>query len=147
MIRPARLDEQEALIELKRRASLMWEEDRPFLLANPDVIDLPSSQITEGHVFVWDEGGEALGFAVVLPRADGVAELDGLFVTPERWGEAIGRRLVGHGLALAREREAISLDLVANIRALGFYQKCGFQALGEVEMLSGRGVRMVRPLG
>jgi GNAT superfamily N-acetyltransferase len=146
VIRAARPDERGLLIALKRRASLMWEEDRPFLLAHPDVIDLPADQIVEGHVFVFEETGAVLGFAVVLPRDDGHAQLDGLFVTPDRWGEGVGRRLAEHGLGLARARGAVSLDLVANVRALGFYEKCGFQALGEVKTRSGRGVRMARPL-
>ncbi len=146
MIRPGRPDEREALTELQRRASLMWEEDRPFLLAHPDMIDLPADQISEGHVSVWDEAGQPLGFAVVLPRDDGQAQLDGLFVEPGRWGEGIGRRLVDHALDRERARGALSLNLVANLRAAGFYLRCGFQTAGEVQMPFGRGVRMIRPL-
>lgn len=146
MIRPARADERDALIALQRRASLVWEEDRAFLLANPGVIDLPADQIAEGHVFVWDEGPAVLGFGVVLPRDDGHAQLDGLFVEPAAWGRGIGRRLVEHGLDLARRRGAIDVYLIANMRARGFYEKCGFQLVAEVQMPSGKGVRMVRPL-
>ncbi|MGZ3275971.1 MAG: GNAT family N-acetyltransferase [Caulobacteraceae bacterium] len=146
MIRPARLDERKGLIELQRRASLMWDEDRANLLAHPDAIDLPTSQISEGHVFVWTEDGEVLGFGVVLPRSDGEAELDGLFVEPEAWGRKIGRRLVDHAMQMARGRGSVSLNVVANKRALGFYEKCGFQALGEVATRFSTGVAMVRPL-
>jgi len=146
MIRQARPDEREHLIELQRRASLMWEEDRPFLLEHPKAIDLPADQIGEGHVFVWDEEGAVLGFAVILPRDDGDAELDGVFVEPDRWGEGIGRRLVDHVLAVARERGEISVNLVANLRSAGFYERCGFLGLEEVETPSGRGMVMVRPL-
>jgi GNAT superfamily N-acetyltransferase len=146
MIRPARLDERKGLIELQRRASLIWEEDRASLLAHPYVIDLPVDQIAEGHVFVWMEMGEALGFGVVLPRDDGDAELDGLFVEPDAWGRGIGRRLVDHSVAAARGRGCLALKVVANKRALGFYLKCGFQALGDVATRFSPGVRMVRPL-
>jgi GNAT superfamily N-acetyltransferase len=146
VIRLAHPDERGALIELQRRASLMWVQDRPFLLANPDVIDLPADQIAEDYVFVLEEAGAVLGFVVVLPRDDGRAELDGLFVEPDAWGRGIGRRLADHALDAARQRGCISLNLVANGRALGFYEKCGFQALGEVETGSSVGVGMVRPL-
>jgi GNAT superfamily N-acetyltransferase len=146
MIRLARLDEREALIELQRRASLMWEEDRAFLLAEPGVIDLPADQIAGGHVFVWEEAGAVLGFGVVLPREDGDAELDGLFVEPDTWGRGIGRRLADHALEVARRRGCLALKVVANQRALGFYLKCSFQALGEVATRFSPGVAMVRAL-
>jgi GNAT superfamily N-acetyltransferase len=146
MIRLARPDERDLLIALQREASLMWEEDRAALLADPGAIDIPPDQIADGHVFVWDEGGQALGFAVVLPRDDGPAELDGLFVSPQHWGQGIGRKLTDHALEAARAQGAISLNLVANHRALGFYEKCGFQILGMVETGLSPGVRMVRPL-
>ena len=146
MIRPARLDERKDLIALQRRASLMWDEDRAALLAHPDVIDLPTDQIAEGHVFVWMEAGEVMGFAVVLPREDGDAELDGLFVEPEGWGRGIGRALVDHAAEKARGRGSDLLNVVSNKRALGFYRKCGFETLGEVATRFSNGVAMVRGL-
>jgi GNAT superfamily N-acetyltransferase len=88
-----------------------------------------------------------LGFAVVLPRDDGAAELDGLFTAPGHWGKGVGRRLVEHAERLARQRGAVSLEVVANTRALGFYEKCGFRALGEVATRFSPGVAMTRPLG
>jgi GNAT superfamily N-acetyltransferase len=144
VIRPARLNERNDLIALQRRASLMWDEDRIALLEHPDAIDLPADQIAGGHVFVWMEAGEVWGFAVVLPREDGDAELDGLFVEPEGWGRAIGRRLVEHASEVTRQRGGRALNVVANKRALGFYLKCGFQVLGEVATRFSTGVGMVR---
>jgi GNAT superfamily N-acetyltransferase len=140
------LDERQGLIELQRRASLMWEEDRAALLAHPDAVDLPADQIAGGHVFVWTEKGEVWGFAVVLPREDGDAELDGLFVEPEGWGRRIGRRLVEHTAEVARRRGCAALNVVSNKRAQGFYLKCGFHALGEVATRFSTGVGMVRRL-
>jgi GNAT superfamily N-acetyltransferase len=146
VIRPARLDERRGLTELQRRASLMWEEDREALLANPGVIDLPADQIAGGHVFVWTERGEVLGFGVVLPREDGDAELDGLFVEPDAWGRGIGQRLVDRAVEMARTRGCRALNVVANKRALGFYEKCGFDGMGEVATRFGAGLAMVRAL-
>jgi GNAT superfamily N-acetyltransferase len=86
--------ERSALEELQRRASLMWEEDRAALLANPDAIELPLEQITGGRTVVAENAGQLLGFSVVLPRDDGDAELDGLFVEPTYWRHGLGRALV-----------------------------------------------------
>jgi GNAT superfamily N-acetyltransferase len=146
MIRSAGPDEREALIELKRRASFVWEEDRPHLEAHPEAIDLPEDQIAEGYVSVFEEDGRLLGFATVLPRGDGFAQLDALYVEPDAQGRGIGRRLTEHAVEAARGHGAIGLNLIANANALGFYEKCGFQILAEVQTPWGRGVRMALPL-
>jgi hypothetical protein len=83
--RPAIPAERTALEDLQWRASLMWEDYRDALLENPDAIDLPLNQITDGRAIVAEMLGEIVGFAVVLPRDDGHAELDALFVEPKVW--------------------------------------------------------------
>jgi GNAT superfamily N-acetyltransferase len=124
--------ERSALEELQRRASLVYEEDREALLAHPDAIELPLEQITDGRTIVAESGGELLGFAVVLRRDDGDAELDGLFVEPGQWRQGIGRALVDEAERMARADGARSLWVTANTRALGFYDSCGFVTVGEV---------------
>ena len=123
--------ERRALEDLQRRASLVWEEDRDALLANPDAIELPLEQITDGRTIVAENVGQLLGFAVVLRRDDGDAELDGLFVDPTQWRHGIGRALLEHAERSPRDGAA-TLWVTANTRALGFYGACGFLTVGEV---------------
>src|SRR6476659_7586312 len=101
-VRPARLDEQTMLESLQLRASLSNPGDRDALLANPDAIALPIEQIAEGCVFVAERDGVVFGFAAVLPRPDGGAELDALFVEPHLWKTGVGRRLVDPIADIAR---------------------------------------------
>jgi GNAT superfamily N-acetyltransferase len=124
--------ERSALEELQRRASLMYEEDRAALLANPDAIELPLEQITGGRAVLAESDGQLLGFSVVLPRDDGDAELDGLFVEPTYWRHGIGRALVEQAERIARADGAANLWVTANTSALGFYDSCGFVTVGEV---------------
>jgi GNAT superfamily N-acetyltransferase len=124
--------ERRALEDLQRRASLVWEDDRDALLANPDAIELPLEQITAGRTIVAENVGELLGFAVVLRRDDGDAELDGLFVDPAQWRHGIGRALLEHAERIATSDGAASLWVTANTRALEFYGACGFVTVGEV---------------
>jgi GNAT superfamily N-acetyltransferase len=124
--------ERRALEDLQRRASLVWEEDRDALLANPDAIELPLEQITDGRTIVAENVGGLLGFAVVLRRDDGDAELDGLFVDPTQWRHGIGRELLAHAERIATSDGAATLWVTANTRALGFYGACGFVTVGEV---------------
>lgn len=111
----------------------MWEEDRAALLANPDAIELPLDQITGGRTVVAESDGQLLGFAVVLSRDDGDAELDGLFVEPTYWRHGIGRALVEQAERIAVADGSANLWVTANTRALDFYDSCGFVKVGEVQ--------------
>lgn len=138
IMRRANAGERQALEDLQRKASLVWEDYREQLLAHPDAIDLPLAQIEAGYVFVAESRGQILGFGMVLPRDDGAPELDGLFVDPSRWRSGIGRALVEHGLRMAARCGARALKVVANPRVVGFYQRCGFATCGEAATRFGR---------
>lgn len=120
-IRPARTDEQQMLESIQRRASLNNSGDRDALLANPDAIALPIGQIAEGCVFVAEREGAVVGFAAVILRPDGGAELDALFVDPHLWKKGIGRLLVDHVSNVARVRAANGLHVIGNPHAEDFY--------------------------
>lgn len=140
VIRTARPDERLVLEELQRRASIALPDYREALLANPGAIALPAEHIA--HCIVAERAGERLGFAVVLPRADGDAELDGLFVEPVAWKQGVGRQLVREGARRAASTGARWLCVIANPTALGFYVSCGFQREGEIDTQFGKGILM-----
>lgn len=145
-IRLARPSERGALEALQRRASLSNVGDREALLANPDAIDLPLEQIDAGRVFVIETAGSIRGFAALLPRADGNAELDALFVEPDTWQRGYGRRLIEHCAATARGVGAKAIHVVGNPHAEGFYVACGFEPLGTEVTRFGTGLLMRRLL-
>jgi GNAT superfamily N-acetyltransferase len=145
-IRPARADDHTMLESLQRRASLSNAGDREALLANPDAIALPIEQIPEECVFVAEHDGVVAGFAAVVPRPDGGAELDALFVEPHLWKHGIGRRLVDHVAEVAHVRAASFLHVIGNPHAEGFYLSCGFCMTGTIETRFGVGLAMRRPL-
>ncbi len=146
LIRPALQGEQSSLEALQWRASLANSGDRDSLLANPDAIALPVEQIADGHVLVAQRDGVIIGFAAVLPRPDGNAELDALFVEPTLWKHGVGRLLVEHCADLARERASRILHVVGNPHAEGFYAACGFRTIRSVETRFGAGLAMQRGL-
>jgi len=145
-IRLARSDEHTTLESLQRRASLSNPGDRDALLANPDAIALPLEQITSDCVFVAEREGVVAGFAAVVPRPDGGAELDALFVEPSLWKRGIGRRLVEHVADVARARAASFLHVVGNPHAERFYVSCGFRVTGTIDTRFGEGLDMRRAL-
>jgi len=145
-IRTAAVSEQKALEALQWRASLKHPDYREALLANPDAIELPASQIEAGRVFVCEQGGAVAGFAVVLPRGDGAAELDGLFVEPDLWRLGIGRRLVEHCAAVSRAGGSAALHVVGSPLAEPFYLACGFKSTGPAQTRFGPALLLCRAL-
>jgi GNAT superfamily N-acetyltransferase len=146
VIRPALQAERSSLEALQWRASLTNSGDRDSLLANPDAIALPVEQISDGHVLVAQRDGVIVGFAAVLPRPDGNAELDALFVEPSLWKRGVGRLLVERCADVARRRDSRILHVVGNPHAEGFYVACGFRTTGAVETRFGAGLAMQRGL-
>jgi GNAT superfamily N-acetyltransferase len=145
-VRPALVSEQKALEALQWRASLNNAGDRDALRAYPDAIELPLQQIEDGGVFVAEVAGSVVGFAAILRREDGDAELDGLFVEPKTWRQGIGRVLVDRCLDAAKSAGATSIHVVGNPHAKSFYSACGFKAVGTQEMRFGVGLLMKRSL-
>ena len=135
-LRLARPEEHEELEELQRRASLELEDYRDQLLANPDAIHLPPSQIANGQVIVAELRGEIAGFAALVG-----GELDGMFVEPDLWEGGIGRALLDAAAHEAR-RKGLTLTVTANPSARGFYESCGFSVEGETRTRFGPALKM-----
>jgi GNAT superfamily N-acetyltransferase len=131
---------------LQWRASLANPEDRDVLLAHPNAIELPSSQIEAGEVFVAEREGSLLGFAALLKRDDGDIELDGLFVEPDHWRQGIGRALVEFCADVARDAGARHLHVIGNSHAEGFYHRCGFETIGVFQTRFSPGLEMSKLL-
>ena len=109
------------------------ESDREQLLARPELVQVPIEQLTAKTCVVAEINGFPAGFAIVLPRPDGDAELDGLFVHPDRQRLGLGRALVAAGADLARATGASALHVIANDDALVFYRSVGFIQTGMAE--------------
>jgi predicted N-acetyltransferase YhbS len=146
IIRTAIPAEREALEALQRRASLANEGDREALERHPDAIDLPEHQIVAGGVFVAEDSGTLVGFSAILPREDGDAELDALFVEPGNQRRGVGRLLVEHCAKAARLAGSSALHVVGNPHAKPFYLACGFDIVGTFQTRFGPGLLMRKAL-
>jgi GNAT superfamily N-acetyltransferase len=142
-IRDAMPDEVEALKSLRRRSSSIWEADRGPLAADPGAAELPPDAIREQRVRVAVGANERLvGFSLVLPTRKRVCELDGLFVDPDFLHRGVGRSLMSDVVERARGEHAKRLDVIADPRATGFYERMGFRSAGQVTTWSGPALRM-----
>jgi GNAT superfamily N-acetyltransferase len=137
-LRYATPEEHELLEALQWRASYELREYREQLMANPDAVHLPPSQIANQQVIVAELEGQIAGFAAVVG-----GELDGLFVEPDLWGRGIGRVLVDAATHEARDR-GLALTVIAAPSARIFYESCGFSVEGETQTRFGIALKMSR---
>ena len=137
-LRIAEPHEHDELEDLQRRASLELPEYRDQLLDNPEAIHLPLAQLANGQVIVAEVDGEIAGFAALV-----AGELDGLFVEPDLWGLGIGKALLDAATHEAR-RKGYTLSVIANPRARGFYERCGFSVEGDEQTRFGPALRMTK---
>lgn len=126
-IRGAALHEHALLEGLQMRASVVAPDYREALAAHPEVNQLPERDITGGRVRVAVVDGRVAGFSVVLPVHDTSCELDGLFVEPDLMRQGVGRALVDDVVARVRPLGVLSMVVIANPTAIGFYAKLGFK--------------------
>ena len=132
-IRAALPGERAELEDLQRRASLAVEKYREDLLAHPEAIHLPLSQLLENRVHVAEVAGRIAGFSVVLPKGAQSFDLDGLFVEPTLWRSGIGRELIADAVQCVEAQGGNTIDVVANPTAEIFYEKNGFEKSGRAE--------------
>jgi ribosomal protein S18 acetylase RimI-like enzyme len=146
-IRNARPMERDALRELHRSSSLIWESDRANLEAHPELFGVAAEAIAEGRTRVAvDSDGILLGFSVIARVEPGVCELHDLFVDPDAMGRHIGRALVEDVAARAAAAGDRELAVTANPDAIGFYERVGFTRGESVPTRFRPGLRMRRAL-
>jgi GNAT superfamily N-acetyltransferase len=123
VLRPARADE----IRRLRRDVL-----RPGGPLDPPPYDLdPATR----HVGAFD-AAVVVGCATVFPQPYGdyplAWQLRGMAVDPARQGEGIGRLVLIAAVEAAAEGGAPVLWAYGRVSALGFYERLGWQAIGDV---------------
>jgi N-acetylglutamate synthase-like GNAT family acetyltransferase len=85
--------------------------------------------------FVAEEDGAVVGFGELGREA---GEVQGLYVSPA--GRGVGRRLLRRLEETARACGLKSLRLTSSLNAVRFYERAGFEAVGELKETIGPGV-------
>ena len=128
--------------DVYRNASLSNAGDRADLLAHPEHLILGPEGLNEGRTLVADEDGSVVGFAT-WATADGVTELEDLFVDPGWRRRGIATALVKGIAEVVRARGVERLEVTANPHAMGFYTAGGFIPCGVAITEFGQAPRMV----
>jgi GNAT superfamily N-acetyltransferase len=125
IIRPARVDECDALTELALRSKAHWGYDDAFMAACRDELTMQPSSIPRIDV-AEDDGGRVVGMVRLEPGV-----LEDLFVDPDAIGTGVGRLLIEHVCARARAEGMTELSIDADPNAEPFYVAMGAVRVGE----------------
>lgn len=131
-----------AVRQVFRSAALSNAGDRDALLAHPAHLVLGPEGLNEGRTLVAEEDGSVVGFAT-WSEADGVTELEDLFVHPDSTRRGIATALVKRIAEIVLAHGVQRLEATANPHAMGFYTAAGFLPCGVATTEFGRAPRMV----
>lgn len=105
--------------------------------------------IDQGLVEVFEEDATVLGVLVLVAQADGLL-LDNIAVNPVAQGRGLGRQLMAHAEARARQLGLAVVRLYTNeamSENLGLYQRLGYRETHRAEQAGFRRVFMEKRLG
>ena len=129
-VRRARLDEVDIVLPASAR---MFTEEigyPPFLGSDRDYRRMVTSLITAGHTFVIVQDGRVVFKADVGSLAAGVAQIQGVWVAPDRRGEGIAEAAMNAVVQQVIDEIAPTVTLYVNsynIPALRTYEAAGFR--------------------
>lgn len=107
----------------------------------PEGIEIDGRDSDCCHVLACDEHGNPVGTA----RIDGKGKIGRMVVLPEYRGMGIGAGMLEAIMDCGRAKGITDFHLSAQITAIGFYRKMGFEAYGEEFLEAGiRHVNMSR---
>ena len=130
-LRPARSGEAAALSALAVRSKGHWGYDEQFMATCARELTWNETELAS--VVIWvaeNQAGKMLGFCE-LRLADGLLELDALYVDPSAMGQGAGKALWSKAEDAAREWSARAIGLDADPHAVGFYEHMGAKVVGE----------------
>lgn len=123
-IRAARINDKEALASIAMAAKASWGYSLAQVEAWRGELSPTVESILSQPTFVAESNGDILGFYQLMVHGD-VADLEHLWVHPNRMRQGIGRALVLHAVEYASKNGMDSLAIDSEPHAERFYESCG----------------------
>jgi len=147
MIRPATAHDVAPVQALIEAAYALYI---PRIGARPGpMLEDYAALIAQGRVEVFEEQGQVLGVLVLIAQADGLL-LDNVAVSPAAQGRGLGRQLMAHAEARARQLGLEVVRLYTNeamSENLGLYERLGYRETQRAVQAGFRRVFMEKRLG
>lgn len=147
MIRPATAHDVAPVQALIEAAYALYI---PRIGARPGpMLEDYAALIAQGRVEVFEKQGQVLGVLVLIAQADGLL-LDNVAVSPAAQGRGLGRQLMAHAEARARQLGLEVVRLYTNeamSENLGLYERLGYRETHRAVQAGFRRVFMEKRLG
>lgn len=131
VIRRALPRDAAALTRVAHAAKRHWHYPESWIARWSEALTVTPDFVERHPVHCAVEGARIVGFYALAGQGP-TRELEHLWVTPERIGAGLGRRLLAHALAIARADGARFLSIASDPYAVGFYLKAGARPVGDV---------------
>jgi len=144
MIRPASADEAPVLTRIAHDAKRHWGYPEHWIKHWESDLTISADFIRDNHVYVAEEDGEIQGFYALSVIGDR-AELEHMWVTPDRIGTGMGKDLFLDAMERAAALNVNAVEILADPNAAGFYEHMGATQIGEIDAsLDGQGRTLPR---
>ena len=120
-----------------RRRVFIEEQRVPEELEIDEHDDDPATVTTAFHVLVRLDGLPVATGRLVLDESDGRSHIGRVAVLAELRRGGLGRAVMLALHDLAREHDAASITLAAQLHAIGFYERLGYAAYGDIFLDAG----------
>ncbi|MEM7464564.1 MAG: GNAT family N-acetyltransferase [Pseudomonadota bacterium] len=137
-LRAAKPADLKALTSLAIRSKAHWGYDQDFMNACEAELVVPPSALEDEIIRLAEENGVLAGFYRLIIDDD-IAELEAMFVEPDRIGKGVGAVLWRDMLDRAHDAGARKLVCQSDPFAEGFYKAMGMVRTGERASDSVRG--------
>jgi GNAT superfamily N-acetyltransferase len=132
MIRPASVDEASVLTEIAHDAKRHWGYPEHWIKHWESDLTISPDFIRDNYVYVAEEDGEIQGF-YALSVAGSKAELEHMWVKPDRIGTGLGKDLFLDAMERAAALNVNAIEMSADPNAAGFYKHMGATQIGEID--------------
>ena len=132
MIRPAATDEATSLTKIAFDAKRHWGYPEHWIRHWEADLTITPEFIRDNHVYVAEQNGELQGFYALCVTGD-KAELEHMWVTPQRTGTGVGKELFLDAMEQAAKLNVGAVEISSDPNAAGFYKKMGATQIGEVD--------------
>lgn len=130
IIREALPQDAPELTRIAHEAKRHWGYPEHWLQRWESDLTITSDFIKNNYVYLAEDEGTLSGFYALCVKAD-KAELEHMWVAPDRIGTGVGKELFLAAMQKASELRLTAVEISSDPNAEGFYQKMGAYRIGE----------------
>ncbi len=116
------------LTEISKAAKAYWGYAQEWLDLWEDDLTITPQHLEKDKIYKLVQSEEILGFCVISDQ-EGVLEIEHLWIRPEQIGKGLGKFLLQKVLDQVITQSHVTLSVVADPNATGFYEKFGLKTV------------------